>query len=82
MAGNAFKTRHGVVKLSATEKVSNKKKNFSSQNAWCNNTYSPNLRPCSITEVYLHVELEQLMHLANKNLFRPSVPSWDTNNKS
>ena len=26
MAGNAFKTRHGVVKLSATEKVSNKKK--------------------------------------------------------
>ena len=26
MAGNAFKTRHGVVKLSATEKVAIKKK--------------------------------------------------------
>ena len=45
------------------------KKTFSPQNAWYNNNYSPNLRPCSITEVYLHVELKHQMRLANKNLY-------------
>ena len=35
------------------------KKSFLHWNVWYNNNYCPNRRPCSITEVYLHVELKQ-----------------------
>ena len=49
--------------LSATKNVAIKKLFFSTKRI---NNYSPNLRPCSITEVWLHVELKQLMQERKK----------------
>ena len=42
-----------------SDKKRHHKKSFLHWNAWYNNNYSPNRRRCSITEVYLHVELKQ-----------------------
>ena len=57
IAWNAFKTF--IAEKTFSDKTRNHEKSFLHWNAWCNNNYSPNRRPCSITEVYFYVELKQ-----------------------